>query len=210
MLSFGWFPLVSQFPNLPGPLKILQLLYQKHKSQLVQSSLSCSIVFSILWQGRGIYLSFHILSVLFCGQLGQQSQQFCKFSFFVCCWKLSFSKTGAGLYIYHLLVWSNLNFLHIFQWITLPTQSCLILYSFCANLLHSLIMWSIVSSLSPHNLYLLFYWVLFILALIWLVLMALFCAAVRRDSASLLKFPFLCNVLVLFYEMLFISHLKRP
>ena len=30
----------------------------------------------------------------------------------------SFSRTGAGLCIYHLLVWSNLNFLHISQWIT--------------------------------------------------------------------------------------------
>ena len=30
--------------------------------------------------------------------------------------------------------------LHISQWITLPTQSCLVLYSFCANLLHSLLM----------------------------------------------------------------------
>ena len=53
---------------------------------------------------------------------------------------LSFSRTGARLCIYHMLVWSNLNFLHIFQWTTLPTQSCLALYSFCANLLHSLIM----------------------------------------------------------------------
>ena len=52
---------------------------------------------------------------------------------------VTFSRTGSGLCIYHLLVWSNLNFLHISQWITLPTQSCLALYSFCANLLHSLI-----------------------------------------------------------------------
>ena len=44
----------------------------------------------------------------------------------------SFSRTGAGLCIYHLLVWSNWNFLHISQWITLPTQSCLALYSRCA------------------------------------------------------------------------------
>ena len=51
--------------------------------------------------------------------------------------------------VYHLFVWSNLNFLHISQWITLPTQSCLVSYSFCANLLHSLIMWLMVSSLSP-------------------------------------------------------------
>ena len=66
---------------------------------------------------------------------------------------VSFSRTGAGLSIYHLLVWSNWNFLHISQWITLPTQPCLALYSFCANLLHSLIMWLIVSSLSLHSLH---------------------------------------------------------
>ena len=56
-----------------------------------------------------------------------------------------FSRTGPGLCIYHLLVWSNLNFLQISLWITLPTQSCLVLYSFCANLLHSLIFWLMVS-----------------------------------------------------------------
>ena len=32
------------------------------------------------------------------------------------------------LYIYRLFVWSNLNFLHNSQWITSPTQSCLVLY----------------------------------------------------------------------------------
>ena len=42
--------------------------------------------FSSAEQGRGIYPSFHILSLLFCGQSGQQSQQFCKFSSF--CWSL--------------------------------------------------------------------------------------------------------------------------
>ena len=52
---------------------------------------------------------------------------------------VSFSRTGAGLCIYHLLVWSNLNLLHISQWIILPTQSCLALYSFCANLLQRLL-----------------------------------------------------------------------
>ena len=121
-----------------------------------------------------------------------------------------FSSTVAGLWIYHFLVWSNLNVLHISQWITLPTQSCLVLYSFCANLLHSLIMWSMVLSLSPHSPHLLFCWVLSILALIWLVLTALFCAAIRRDSVSLLRFPFLSHVQVLSREMLFISRLKRP
>ena len=108
-----------------------------------------------------------------------------------------FSRTGAGLCIYHLFVWSNLNFLYISQWITLPTQSCVVLYSFCANLLHSLIMWLMVSSLSPHSLHLLFCCVLSILALIWLVLTTLSCAAIGRDSVSLLKFPFLSHIQVL-------------
>ena len=77
-------------------------------------------------------------------------------------WSLcvAFSRTGAGLCIYHLLVWSNWNFLHISQWITLPTQSCLALYSLCANLLHSLIIKLMFSSLSPDSLHLLFCWVL--------------------------------------------------
>ena len=122
---------------------------------------------------------------------------------------VSFSWTGAGFCIYHLLAWSNLNFLHISQWITLPTQSCLVSYSFSANLLHWL-MWLMVSSLSPRSLHLLFCCVLSILALIWLVLTALFCAAIWTDSVSLLKFPFPSHVQVLSCEMLFISRLKRP
>ena len=48
---------------------------------------------------------------------------------------LSFSRTDSGLCIYHLFVWSNFYFLHNFPWITFPTQSCLVLYSFWANLL---------------------------------------------------------------------------
>ena len=52
----------------------------------------------------------------------------------------SLSRTEAGLCLYHLFVWANLNFLHISQWITLPNQSSLVLYSFGANWLYSLIM----------------------------------------------------------------------
>ena len=54
----------------------------------------------------------------------------------------------------------------------------------CANLLHSLIIWLIISSLSSYNLHLLFCCVLSILPFIWLLLMALFSAAIRRDSFS--------------------------
>ena len=54
-----------------------------------------------------------------------------------------------------LLVWSNFNSLHISEWIILPTQSCVVLHSFFANLLHSLSMWLMVSTLSLHSLHLL-------------------------------------------------------
>ena len=74
------------------------------------------------------------------------------------CLCVSFSRTDNGLCISHLFAWSNFNFLHISQWITLPSQSCLVLYSFCANLLHSRIMWLIVSSLSPHSLHYYYYY----------------------------------------------------
>ena len=82
----------------------------------------------------------------------------------------SFSWIDSGLCIYHLFVRSNFYFLHN----SLSTQSCLVLYSFCANWLHSFIMWLIALSLSPHNLHLLFCCVLSILALMWLVFRALF------------------------------------
>ena len=75
-----------------------------------------------------------------------------------------FSQTDFVLFIYHLLVWSYLSFLRNSRWITLPTQSCLVLYYLCTNLQHSLI-WLIVSTLFPHNLYLLFCCILSLLAL---------------------------------------------
>ena len=80
---------------------------------------------------------FFLLIIIRSGLLAEIRWSVCmsKFHRSLC---VSFSRTGAGLCIYHLLVWSNLIFLHISQWITLPTQSCLALYSFCANLLHLL------------------------------------------------------------------------
>ena len=71
-------------------------------------------------------------------------------------------------------------------------------------------MWLIVSSLSSHNLHLLFCCVSSIIDLIWFVLMALFCAAIRRDSVYLLRLPLFRHVQVLLCEMLLISSLKHP
>ena len=86
----------------------------------------------------------------------------------------------------------------------------LVLYSFSASLEHLLIMWLIVSSLSPHDLHLLLCCVLSNLALIWWVLMALFCAAFRRNSVSLLRFTFFSHVHVFWCEMSPFSLLNRP
>ena len=115
-----------------------------------------------------------------------------------------------GFWIVNLLVWPNLNFLHNSRWVTLSTQSCLVLYYFYTSLLHSLIMWLIVSSLSPHNLHQPFCWVLSILALTWFVLMALFCAAIGKDSVYFIRFQFFSHVHVFLSEMLLFSRLKHP
>ena len=143
-----------------------------------------STIFQILFFFFFFFFFFFLLIIIRSGLLAGIKWSVCMLkSYGSLC--LSFSRTDARLCIYHLIVWSNLNFLYISQWITLPTKSCLVLYSFCANLLHLLIMCLIVSSLSPHSLHLLFCCVLSIPTLIWLVLMLLSCAAIRRDSVSL-------------------------
>ena len=132
----------------------------------------------ILWSARTAKLT--ILQILFFWLIIIRSGLLAEIRWSICKSKshrslcVSFSRTGAGLCIYHSLVWSNLNFLHIFLWITWLTQHCLVLYSLCANLLHLLIMWLMVWSQSPQSLHLLFCCVLYIPVLIWLVLMALF------------------------------------
>ena len=101
---------------------------------------------------------------------------------------LSFSRKGAGLCIYHTLVWSNLYFLHISQWITLPTQLCLALYSFYANLLHSLIMWLIVLSLLPYYYY--YYYQYYYLHKVAIVFFNTFLS--EQDSHFVLDISSLC------------------
>ena len=230
-LEFEWQQVSSSFqdssqdsgcslPSLPGLLIILWHNRHFHVPQLFQFSskveeliLRFTFLQIYLWSAGTakstiLKILFFLLIIIRSGLLAGIWWSVCmlKSNRSLC---VSFFRMGAGLCIYHLLVWSNINFLHISQWITLPNQSCLALYSFCANLLHSLIMWLIVSSLSLHSLHLLFCCVLSILALIWLILMALSCAAIRWNSVSLLRFPFLSQVQVFWWEKLFISHLKR-
>ena len=177
-------PLIHQLPTPPVPLVtvskapitigiIVTYMFHSFFNSLARSKylsfFSHSFSF-ILWSAETAKST--ILQILFFLLIIIRSGLLAKIRWSVCMSKshrslyVSFSRTGAGLCISHLLVWSNLNFLHFSQWITLPTQSCLVLYSFCANLLHSLIMWLMVSSLSPHNWHLLFCCVLSILVLI--------------------------------------------
>ena len=117
--------------------------------------------FFVLKQGLYTDPSFRFLSVLLCGQLERQSPPFNRFSlyffFFFFFWLslglvvwprlddlfvsqiprvlcVSFSRTDPELF---LLLYSNFKFLHYCQCITFPTQSCLRLYSLCANLHNS-------------------------------------------------------------------------
>ena len=187
--------------------------------------------FQLLCKVKVFFFLFTIFSIILYGQPSQQSPLFSKFSFFL--WLLSGLVVWLRLgdlficqnprelcechspgqmlgCIYHFFGRSNLNFLLNSQWITFPTHSYLVLYSFNANLLHSLIMWLMVSSLSPHNLHLLFCCVLSILALIWLIFIAVFYAAIKRNLVSLLSFPFPSLVHVFWCEISLISPLKRP
>ena len=67
-------------------------------------------------------------------------------------------------------------------------------------------MWLIISSLLPHNVHLL----CLVCFCFKIVLMALFFAAIRRDSVSLLRFPFLNHVQVFSCENLLVCRLKCP
>ena len=136
-LIFNYFSLLSK------PLR----LFQVHQLQLVSSSPLCSTAFLALWQDLCCCISFCVLSVSHFGLLEQQNlldDNFSLLFFFlinkfgllvgigrsVCISKsqkilcISFSWIYSDLCIYHLLVWSNLNLLHNFQWITSPTPPC--------------------------------------------------------------------------------------
>ena len=71
-------------------------------------------------------------------------------------------------------------------------------------------MWLIVLSPSQRNWHLLFCRVLSILALTYLVLTALFCAAIRKESVSLLRFPFFNHVHVFSCKIPLVSRLIKP
>ena len=132
------------------------------------SVFSLSLIFTLLSAGTAkssIQQEFFCLLIITWSGLLTR----CRWSVYISKSCVSFSRTDSGLCIYHLEVWWNFNFLHNSQWITFLTQSGLVWYSFCTSLPH-LLMCLIISSLSPHNLLLLFSCILSIFALTLLVL----------------------------------------
>ena len=85
-------PLNNPFATVPKALIAI--------GTIVTFMFHSSFFFSIPLQGQGTYPSFHILSVLFSGQPGQQSPQFCKFSFFVDYYKVWSSSRDLVIPLY--------------------------------------------------------------------------------------------------------------
>ena len=164
---------VLEFPTPPALLLSLWEVFQVHQLQLVSPSSSSSIAFSVLWQGLSIRL---FLWFSFCGRPGRQSSLFSRFSFF---FLLTITKSGLLAGIRYLFVSQNPRELcgshSLFRFLYIPSSRMIriqffaqfpmdylfhpllfsLVFFFCASQLHSLIMWLIVSSLSPHNLHLL-------------------------------------------------------
>ena len=97
-------------------------------------------LFLVSWQDPNICLSFGFLLSLLSSLpeqfsfllINTKSRLLAGYSWFVCL-KIpqnSFSRTDSGLCIYHLVVLTNFNLLHISQRITFPIMSCLVLYFF--------------------------------------------------------------------------------
>ena len=74
-------PLISKSSN-PCTNLLVSVLKPPTKISFIVTFMFHSTAFLIPKQGRGIYPSFHTLSISLCGRAGQQNLQFCKFFFF--------------------------------------------------------------------------------------------------------------------------------
>ena len=179
MQYFGWSSTILLFLSPLVLVLILWWLYQEHQLKLVLSSLPCSTAFSFPEQGRGTYPSFHILNVSL-WSVGTAKSTVLKFLFlfsfffffFVDYYRIWSSGRDLLIRLYLEIPEEFVRLILLDRfWVFLyticsygqtstsctilsvspcPPQSCLVWYSFCTNLLHSLIMWLFVSSRSPH------------------------------------------------------------
>ena len=129
-----WF--VWMRPPISTSSSNLGRMFRKHYLQLVSLSLSYSMNFLVLTQDVCAYLSFPCLWFSLSGLTRRQSLLLSWFSFVLFIFLLSLSRNVFVLCKFHLVVWSNSNSLHNSQWNSIPTQSCLMLYSFCTCLQH--------------------------------------------------------------------------
>ena len=129
------------------------------------------------WLSIGLVVQPRFDADLFVSQISKSQRILC----------ISFSRMVSGLCIYYVCM-VKFQFLAPFSvdHISYPVLSRLIL--FCANLLYSLMRLIILSN--HHIIYI----YCFVASCFDIVLMVLFCAAIRRDSVSLLSYPFLSHV----------------
>ena len=163
MVSFGWSHLVFLFP-------FFQLLYQSFGNGMVSPSLSCSKVFFQFSSKVQVLISLFAF-LQFHSMVCQDGKvHYSAGSLFFVVPELVirlYLILQDGFRVVDIQLFRMVKFRFLAQFPGIPLPPCRVSpYSLSANLLHSLIMWLVVSSLSPHNLYLLSNCVLSILALI--------------------------------------------
>ena len=145
IFSPGFFPrslkIIPSAPNTIGITVIL--IFRSFLNRLGRSKYlslySFSFIFALWLAGTANSASWFVLFILL---INNRSDFLASISWSVytseykrILW-VSFSMTDSILCIYHLSAWPNLNLLNNSLWITFPTQSCLVLYSFCSSLQH--------------------------------------------------------------------------
>ena len=144
----------SPISTPPVPFPDFLGLFQVRQLQLVSPSPSCSIYYQ--FSGKILIIVCLLAFFFFCFVICRSGNIHWVAIFFfwlslglqaeimwsICMSKfqrissVSFSTTDSGLCRYHLRVRSKFNLLHNSYWIIFPTQSCLVLSSICASLLH--------------------------------------------------------------------------
>ena len=158
--------MVSIHSPISNPSSSLSKPFQTSSSTPITIGITTNFMFHSFLSSlaRSKYFSLFLLSLIFHSVVNTMQQLlfilliitikvWSSGQVYVICLGLKIPENFIYLILRNMVVWSNFNFLHNSQWITFPTQSCLVLYSFWASLLPSLIMGLMVSSISPHNLH---------------------------------------------------------
>ena len=132
MLSFGWSLLILLFPSAPFTISIT-VTFMVHSflfscKVFVLISLFAFLQFYpvVSQNGKVYYLagSLFLLTITKSAHQAEIRWSICisKSQRILC---ILFSRMDSVLFIYHLVVWSNLNFLHNSQWIIFPPSHVL-------------------------------------------------------------------------------------